>query len=218
MGGVLLFVLRRRRQMVAAGEAGSAPVPEDSAMLLIPGIDPIALGPGVITIGRSEENDVIIEDHQVSRYHARIECVGGVCKLEDLQSSNGSFLNGERVRRATLRSSDRLRIGDVVMTYRAPQARAPDVWLEIQGERYAVPPEGLTIGRSGENEIQLADPLASRHHARVEPRQGAYLLLDLGSANGTFVNGQCVQRHPLQDGDAIRIGSSRITFRGRTTE
>jgi pSer/pThr/pTyr-binding forkhead associated (FHA) protein len=186
-------------------------------VLSVPGIDPIVLRSGVTTIGRSEENDIIIEDHQASRQHARIECAGGICTFEDLQSSNGSFLNGERVGRALLTSGDRLRIGDVEMTYRAPEAQAPGAWLEIGGERHPLPSGGLTIGRSGDNEIQLADPVASRRHARVEPRQGTYLLIDLDSANGTFVNGQRVQQHALRDGDEIRIGSTRIMFRGQAT-
>jgi pSer/pThr/pTyr-binding forkhead associated (FHA) protein len=194
-------------------------------MLIVPGLDPIALRPGVTTIGRSEESDIIIEDHQVSRHHAQIECVEGICRIEDLQSSNGCFVNGERVERVVLRSGDRLRIGDAQMTYRAPEQREGPVggpaamegaWLEVDGERYTVPASGLIIGRSAENEVRLVDRLASRKHARVELRQGTHVLVDLDSANGTFVNGQRVRQHVLRDGDEIRIGSSRITFHSQT--
>ena len=215
VGGVMLFVLRRRARGSARGDGAPSAGPDGHAMLIVPGIDPIVLRPGAITIGRSEENDVIIEDQQVSRHHARVECARGVCAVEDLQSSNGTFVNGERVRRAVLAPGDRLRIGDVEMTYRAPQGRTPEAWLEISGERYPVPASGLTIGRSRENEIPLADPLASRRHARVEPRHDALVLVDLDSANGTFVNEQRVQQHVLRDGDEIRIGNTRIAFHGQ---
>lgn len=216
VGVVLLFVLRRPGGRASADDLEPASMPEGHAMLIVPGMDPIVLGADVITIGRSEENDIIIEDHQVSRYHARIECAGGVCTVEDLQSSNGSFLNGNPVSRAVLTSGDRLRIGSVDMTYRAPDREVPEAWLEIRGERYPVPASGSTIGRSAENEIRLVDPLASRRHARIEPRQGRQTIIDLDSANGTFVNGQRVQEHVLHDGDEIRIGNSRITFRSQT--
>lgn len=212
VAGVLLFFLRGRRRRTVPGDVVPPPVSDGHPMLIAPGIDPIVLGPGVTTIGRSEENDIIIEDHQVSRYHARIECAGGVCTVEDLQSSNGSFLNGNRVSRAVLTSGDRLRVGSLEMTYRAPEGQVPSAWLEVNGERYPVAASGLTIGRSSENEIRLLDRLASRRHARVEPRQGTQVLIDLDSANGTFVNGQRVQQHALRDGDEIRIGSSRLTF------
>ena len=55
------------------------------------------LRPGSTAIGRSEDNDVVVLDPQVSRHHARIRLAGDVCSLEDLGSANGTRVNGEPV-------------------------------------------------------------------------------------------------------------------------
>lgn len=72
--------------------------------------------------------------------------------------------------------------------------------------------DGVTFGR-GDVEIVLEDPFASSQHARVV-REGPVLVLeDLGSTNGTFLNGEPVHGpQPLHPGDVIRIGDSEFTF------
>ncbi|TLD46529.1 MAG: putative cardiolipin synthase YwiE [Accumulibacter sp.] len=68
---------------------------------------------GTNTIGRAQENDLVIGDARVSRYHARISLDEGICLLIDLESGNGTFLNGERVAgRRLLRPGDVVRIAD----------------------------------------------------------------------------------------------------------
>lgn len=70
----------------------------------------------VLTIGRSARNDLVIEDPSLSRGHARLEIQGDGYVLEDLGSLNGSFVNGHAIQgRATLRASDRLQLGNVVL-------------------------------------------------------------------------------------------------------
>jgi hypothetical protein len=73
--------------------------------------------------------------------------------------------------------------------------------------------ETMTIGRSPECQISIADKGASRRHAQVSNRGGTYTLTDLGSTNGTRVNGQTIQTHELMDGDRITIGATLIEFR-----
>jgi ABC-type multidrug transport system ATPase subunit/pSer/pThr/pTyr-binding forkhead associated (FHA) protein len=73
-----------------------------------------------------------------------------------------------------------------------------------------------TIGRAADNDITLEDPLVSRRHARIEPRAGDWYLLDLGSANGTIVDGGDINpREPCRvtNGQAIGIGSFTLTLR-----
>ncbi|WP_300456191.1 phospholipase D-like domain-containing protein [Accumulibacter sp.] len=68
---------------------------------------------GVTTIGRAQENDVVIRDALVSRYHARITCDALSCRITDLASGNGTFLNGGRITETTcLRPGDVIRIAD----------------------------------------------------------------------------------------------------------
>ena len=70
----------------------------------------------VLTIGRSARNDLVIEDPSLSRAHARLESQGDGYVLEDLGSLNGSFVNGHAIQgRASLRASDRLQLGNVVL-------------------------------------------------------------------------------------------------------
>ncbi len=71
----------------------------------------------------------------------------------------------------------------------------------------------LTIGRGLENQIVIDDLLASRHHVRLSPRQGGFDVEDLGSRNGTYVNGQRIDRAFLGDGGLLAVGHSRFTVR-----
>lgn len=70
-----------------------------------------------------------------------------------------------------------------------------------------------TIGRLPACEIVVSDPGASRQHARIERRDADYVLSDLGSTNGTLVNGEPATLHVLTDGDRITIGSTVLEFR-----
>lgn len=71
----------------------------------------------------------------------------------------------------------------------------------------------LKIGRAEDNDLQLTDPKASRHHARLEQEGSVFVLTDLGSANGTRVNGLLVtEPHPLEHGDRIDIGDTELTY------
>jgi len=83
----------------------------------------------------------------------------------------------------------------------------------------AFPLDGpITLGRSAENTIPLEDDQASRRHARIDPQGGAWVLEDLGSRNGTFVNGQRIgQAVRLQAGDQVQMGNTffQVTGPGR---
>ncbi len=72
----------------------------------------------------------------------------------------------------------------------------------------------LTIGREPDCGLVIDDPQVSRHHARVETRGGAYVVVDAGSTNGTWVGGNRVDEHPLETGTEIRIGPATVVFKG----
>ncbi len=77
-----------------------------------------------------------------------------------------------------------------------------------------LPGRDYTIGRS-DADVLLPHGLVSRHHARIAWEEGRFWLFDQESTNGTFVNGQRVQRHPLANGDRIKIGCFDLEFMGR---
>ena len=77
---------------------------------------PIDLSPGTLLVGRDEEADLRFDSVGVSRKHARLRIdEQGMVELFDLQSRNGSFVNGQRVDRLALRVGDELRFGEVVL-------------------------------------------------------------------------------------------------------
>jgi hypothetical protein len=71
----------------------------------------------------------------------------------------------------------------------------------------------IRIGRQSDNDLVVADPGISRHHAEVINESGTCTLRDLGSTNGTYVNGAVVHEHALRDGDRISLGSTVVEFR-----
>jgi hypothetical protein len=71
----------------------------------------------------------------------------------------------------------------------------------------------VRIGRQSDNDLVVSDPGISRHHAEVINERGTCTLHDLGSTNGTYVNGSVVTEHVLRDGDRISLGSTVVEFR-----
>lgn len=73
----------------------------------------------------------------------------------------------------------------------------------------------ISIGRASDNDVIVDDAMVSRHHCQLKLQHGAYSLADLGSRNGSFVNGQAVSEIALGPGDQIRIGETRLEFQVR---
>ncbi len=82
----------------------------------------------------------------------------------------------------------------------------------LEGEVIEVAPEGVTIGREPSNRLCLPDSVISRQHARIEKTAHQYRITDLGSLNGTRVNGGAIQERLLELGDQIEIGDSVWLF------
>jgi len=74
----------------------------------------------------------------------------------------------------------------------------------------------IGIGRASDNDVILDDPMVSRHHCQLMLQHGAYGFTDLGSRNGSTVNGQPVSQIALGPGDIIRIGDTQIEFQVRS--
>jgi pSer/pThr/pTyr-binding forkhead associated (FHA) protein len=64
-----------------------------------------------------------------------------------------------------------------------------------------------TVGRTPDNDIALDFPEVSRHHAKIVATEGGFVVTDLKSGNGTYVNDQRIDEGPLRDGDTLRFGS-----------
>ena len=94
----------------------------------------------------------------------------------------------------------------------------PVAWLVILSGRRKGTDERLspvtTIGREGAyNTIHLEDEMVSGEHAKIKYENGQFVLYDLGTTNGTFVNGKRVVRQPLMDEDVIVMGETILVFK-----
>jgi len=170
------------------------------------------------------------DDPEISRRHARVaRGADGRLTIEDLGSSNGTFVNGERVRAPrTLEAGDVVRMGRTTLQVTAgePEGVSAEAGAELvvtagadPGRRLTVTDE-LVIGRDVSGAGMLSDDHElSRRHARIARDAGGRLTIeDLGSSNGTFVNGERVRdRQVLRVGDAVRIGATtlQVTDAGR---
>jgi serine protease Do len=170
-------------------------------------------------IGR-ENADVVLDDDRVSRRHAVVRAVDGGLEIEDLHSANGTSVNGVAISGPKrLRKGDVIQIGGVRLAVDLAVAPRNVTVLAINpngphllvtngplAERRFVIGDELIIGRQ-DSDLLLDDPQVSRRHAVVRAVDGELEVEDLGSANGTFVNGARVDiPHRLSAADRIAIG------------
>ena len=80
------------------------------------------------------------------------------------------------------------------------------------GDRFSLTESVISVGRHPDCNLVLADPNVSRNHAEIRPEGERFAVIDLGSTNGTRVNGVRIDRQLLQDGDEISFGNTRIRF------
>jgi pSer/pThr/pTyr-binding forkhead associated (FHA) protein len=81
------------------------------------------------------------------------------------------------------------------------------------GRRLVVGPDGASLGRSRQADVMVDDPNVSRAHAEVRPHGASWVLTDLGSTNGTRLNGRRVgSPEVLKPGDEIELGTTTLTF------
>ena len=98
------------------------------------------------------------------------------------------------------------------LTHRA-QAHQQTALLLVDGKRMVVGPAGAKLGRSRQCDVVLNDPNVSREHAEIRPRGGSWVLSDLGSTNGSSLNGRrLTQPEVVKPGDEIEVGTSLIRF------
>ena len=98
-----------------------------------------------------------------------------------------------------------------------PEKRQSGKLVAVAGDGvYPLDSAAITVGRGDGNDIPLGDDFASTRHARVEPRRDGVWIEDIGSTNGTFVNGTRIDRpRRLAPGDVVRIGETDLRFEQR---
>lgn len=195
---------------------------------------------GLNTVGR-DAADVLIADGTISRKHAQLTLEESRILVEDLGSTNGTSVAGSPVRPGapgTAYNGDVIKFGSVKLTVSLPGQGGRPAALAAPAPEAAAPaadrgasvgflvlPDGTehplyegtnTIGRRSTNQIQIADAFASGAHAEVRSEGGALVLVDLGSTNGTFLDGERVAAQtpvPITDGLTVTIAKTPVTFR-----
>ena len=85
-----------------------------------------------------------------------------------------------------------------------------------QKDTIAITKEPVVIGRLSTSDVVLADANVSRRHAELRRDGGRWVLVDLGSTNGTVVNGKLAREHPLKDGDRMTFGKTELQFKQKS--
>jgi hypothetical protein len=136
---------------------------------------------------------------------------------EDLEASAPATFGGLRSGQVSLRAGDggSVAVHGDTMVFTVPRPSAPSARLRViarDGDEgvHAFDGSALTIGRSADNDLVIADSRVSRHHARISGRRGTLVYVDLGSTNGSRVNGVQVGELVLGAGDRIEIGDTVI--------
>jgi pSer/pThr/pTyr-binding forkhead associated (FHA) protein len=93
-----------------------------------------------------------------------------------------------------------------------PEPAREVVTLSFEGREVPITGDRVLLGRSRECDIRLGDANVSRRHAEVRREDDTYWVVDLGSTNGTELNGRRVERAKLSDGDRITLGSTDVRF------
>ena len=176
------------------------------------------------TLGRRPNNDIVIENLTVSGEHAVFHLQGQAVEVEDLHSTNGTFVNGQPVQRQALRDGDQVIIGKYEVRFvqgvpAAPPAPEPAAQPPVP----AAPPAAgqalvrVLTGPGASREVVLTKVVTTLGKpgeavASISHRPHGYLLAQVDGA-APSVNGQAItQPHPLQPGDQIVLGGTQMEF------
>lgn len=201
---------------------------------------------GTCIIGSNSKADITLSDDVVSRKHAKITVQGDTVSLEDLGSTNGTFVNGTKITKTSVSTDDAILVGLTILNlvkeggpdsfresltsfdssalsdvedkawpnpeHREDTRRFAQFALAViqganKGAKFSLPLDsGVIVGAGRNADIALDDDVASRKHAQVWVQDGRVQVTDLGSTNGTYLNGKRIQRATLSTADQLLIG------------
>ena len=189
------------------------------------------------TIGKGGVNDIVIDEEGVNGFHADLKVEGDAVIISDVNTETGTLVNGARIGEATsLAAGDTITIGGVelevadadgedtsaktlVLSGAALAELGAGGWSLIadsgpeKGQRIPIT-DRTEIGRALECDISILEPALSRKHAEIEPLDDDLILRDLGSVNGTYVNGEKIEETRLKDQDVLQFGKIRFIVSG----
>ncbi|MFI5879494.1 FHA domain-containing protein [Streptomyces sp. NPDC051554] len=181
-------------------------------------------------VGRDPLSDIVIDDARVSWHHAVLRPDAGHWTLEDEHSTNGTYADGRRIQEWGVGPGSVIRFGNpadgpcaTLADRPAPASERPSAvsmpaftgTFRQPTTVRPLPSSTVRIGRAGDNDLVVDDLIVSRRHAELRAMpDGTYEIVDLGSHNGTYLNGQPVARAPVGPGDIVGIGHSAFCLVG----
>ncbi|MEV0209009.1 FHA domain-containing protein [Streptomyces sp. NPDC050788] len=184
-------------------------------------------------VGRDPLSDIVLDDKRVSWHHAVLRTDSDHWTLEDENSTNGTFADGRRITAWGVGPGSVIHFGSpsdgpcAVLTSRpAPAPERPSAVAAVSMPGLTatfrrptsvrpLPARTIRIGRAADNDLVVDDLLASRRHAELRALpDGTYEIADLGSHNGTFLNGSPVTVALVGPGDIVGIGHSAFCLVG----
>ncbi|OEJ28268.1 ABC transporter ATP-binding protein [Streptomyces agglomeratus] len=187
-------------------------------------------------VGRDPLSDIVIDDARVSWHHAVLRPEADHWTLEDEHSTNGTYAEGRRIHEWDVGPGSVIRFGSPADGPRAvlvgherppPSPERPSaVSMPSATGTFRrpttvrpLPARTVRIGRATDNDLVVDDLTVSRRHAELRARpDGVYEIADLGSHNGTYLNGQPVSVAQLSAGDIVGIGHSAFCLVGDTLQ
>ncbi|MGW7202192.1 FHA domain-containing protein [Streptomyces sp. NPDC054837] len=181
-------------------------------------------------VGRDPLSDIVIDDARVSWHHAVLRPDADHWTLEDEHSTNGTYADGRRVDEWSVGPGSVIRFGNpadgpravLSSTAPAPRERPSAVSMPALTGTFRqpttvrpLPSRTVRIGRAADNDLVIDDLVVSRRHAELRAHpDGTYEIADLGSHNGTYLNGGPVTSARLGPGDVVGIGHSAFCLVG----
>jgi ABC-type multidrug transport system ATPase subunit/pSer/pThr/pTyr-binding forkhead associated (FHA) protein len=168
-----------------------------------------------LNIGRGPQNEIRLDYPMISWSHARITREANQWIIEDLNSSNGTALNriDNKIQRAVLNPADEIYLGSFKIAASRILTEKKFTQGEGQFERVRFKGNRMVLGRDPQCDYPLNFPMISWRHAAVERTAEGIYVEDLGSRNGTYVNGVRISSRTLvRPGEDIGLGSFRFNL------
>ena len=112
---------------VPSEEPDTTPRQEDEAFLIVNGVDPFPLKQPTVSIGRRIDNGLVLNDPRVSRVHAELRAIRGRYVVFDMDSSGGTYVNGQRIKHSVVYDGDVISLAGVLLVFRQRNLPRPDL-------------------------------------------------------------------------------------------
>src|SRR5689334_1726845 len=199
----------------------ATPWPALLPMGALAGKPPIPIARPATLVGSRQTANLRLHSSQVSKAHALILSSDSKVYIRDLNSRTKLFVNGNTVRDAELREGDQIKIGRFTFRFTAgPKIQStarrrsvPSGQLETEaGDVVPLTQRVVVIGQRAGCDLVIPGQTVSTTHAAIYDVNGRRYIMDLGSRNGTFVNGQKTLQVELKIGDVIEVGGTDVRY------